>query len=76
MSYSVDIDLTKKIIFNQNDKYYVRFEAKINENETNIQETHHKCLFVTDDLNMSWGEVDRLANQVIINFKLSLEEAK
>ncbi len=76
MSYSVSVDLIRKIIFNQNDKYYVKFEAIINENETNIQEIHHKCLVVTDDLNMSWNEVDQLANQTIINFKTSLEEAK
>ena len=73
MAYSVTIDIIKKNIFSQNDKYYVRFEALIVDLESNISELHHKCLFVTDDYSLPFNEVDKLATDTMINFKVATE---
>jgi len=73
MAKLVTVDITKKWIFLQNDKYYVRFDADILDLESSLTERHGKALYVTDDHSLTFIEVEKLATDAMINFKISTE---
>lgn len=68
MAKIVTCDITKKQMVMSKLGHYVRAEFIIQDEENDIQDILTKTLHVTEDMSLSYTDVEQLANDVLVAY--------